>query len=116
MEIKIKETGKIVKLACIDPRTGVNWVRELTADDDCIVWNAEEEIYEADQDTIDWWIKYTSDWEKTQQEIIDLAWELKIPEEDIRSRIADEPCNDYEDHRPTAVRIMQQIREEHLPF
>jgi excisionase family DNA binding protein len=118
MDIKIKETGKVKDLSLIDPRTKIEWTRDLLGNanathDGQFVWDDEAEVWLADQGTYDWWAKYIQDTEATQREVSVLADELDLVAADIELKIAKETGEDYETHRATAIRVLQELRDEY---
>lgn len=120
MNVKIAETGKIETLGIIDSKSGVNWVQDLIGNtgalhDGQFVWSEDDNAYIATQGTFDWWAKYISDSNSTDEEVAELAGKLGISESVILDRIADHMAgvNDYEDHRKAAIAAMSEIKEEY---
>lgn len=117
MDITIRETGDVKILSIIDPRSGTNWIADLIgnagATGDGQFVDDGNGGYIADQGTYDWWEQYIYDSNATDDEAKALASELGISYGDVMDCIAHETSNDYEDHRNTALRVMQALRDEH---
>ena len=62
MNIYTTDTGETITL--VYAPTGCDCLRDISADDDCIKYNADEERYEADTTAIEWW----ADWVARSQE------------------------------------------------
>jgi len=117
MEVRIKETGEVVSLQCIDPRTGVDWMPDLIGNsggfaDDQFDYDNDAGVFVADQWTVEWWQEYAMQWEEIQQKIVDLSCRFEIDEETIRDRLADACGPDYEDHYRIAVTVLSEIESE----
>lgn len=54
MDIKIIETGEIMELTIIDPKSGCDWTSDLTGNDEDIKFD-EDGNRICDQKTFDWW-------------------------------------------------------------
>jgi len=118
MDVKIKETGKIESLGIIDRSSGVNWVTDLIGNtgalsDGQFAWSEEDNAYITDQDTYDWWAEYISDTEQTESDVTETAEKLGIDESVIWERIHNDVGNDYDDHRSSALRAIEEIKEEY---
>jgi len=122
MNIIITETNERTDLTIISDN-GVNWVADLIGNtgalrDGQFVWSEEENAYIASQHTYDWWARYISDSEATDDEAEALAAKLGIDEGDVRERIAEYSARwgndaDYESHRRDAVAAMRELEGEY---
>lgn len=118
MNIKIAESGQHEVLRITD-ETGVNWVQDLIGNtgalhDGQFTWSDENDAYLTNQATYDWWAKYIAGCNATDAEIDTLASELDISANIIWRRIQEATNDhDYDSHRPTALNVMAQIREEY---
>jgi hypothetical protein len=117
MNVKITETGKI-ELLSIRDKNGIDWTNDLIGNtgafsDGLLVWSEEDDAYEANQETFDWWSEYISGYEATETEIEELASKLNIDPWIIRERIGKAQDTDYEYHRGCAITAMQEIEEEY---
>lgn len=116
MNIIIRETGEREQLA-IYTHSGINWVQDLIGNagalsDGQFVWDDERSAYLCDQDTYDWWAQYICALEQTDIEVGELADELNLDPTIVMERVGAYQDNDYEQHRPAAVRAMQELRDE----
>jgi len=72
-KIKIKETGEIEEILCVDPRSGIDWSMDLLGycndfdgyDDDLDCYIMSEENY-------DWWNNYANEYQKADFAITEL--------------------------------------------
>lgn len=117
MKITIKGTGK-TKFLNIYDRNNTDWTRDLIGNvggfsDGQFKYDSETDSYFASQSVYDWWEKYIIDNNRTESDIMLLAEELRIDEDIIRDRIADNTGNDYNDHRREAIFAMDEIRKEY---
>jgi len=119
MNTKIIETGEIKTLSIRDER-GIDWTNDLIGNtgamqDGQFTWSEQDNAYLVSQDTYDWWAQYIADTEQTDADIVELADKYDIQVSDIKDRIAVEMdgINDYDDHRATAVRAMEDIENEY---
>ena len=59
MEIRIVESGELLQITLVDPKTGCDWFRDCgVMDCDDIRYNVETEEYEATQEAFEWWSDY----------------------------------------------------------
>ena len=54
MKIRIKETKEVTELTLRD-KNGIDYFGDLSANDDNITYNREDDVYECDSDTYDFW-------------------------------------------------------------
>lgn len=118
MNVKINNTNIIVSLTATDPDTGIEWTQDMIGNtgamnDGQFVWSEEDNAYLADQETYDWWDRYITQYNRTCDEVQELASEFGIDESIIYDRIADMTNHhDYETHRRSALLAMHDIRAE----
>jgi len=56
MKIRILETGEIEELSLIDPKSGVDWIRDLMGNHDAVpLIDEKTDEYCMDQENFDWW-------------------------------------------------------------
>lgn len=117
MDVKIIETGKVVKLEIRD-ENNIDWSSDLIGNsgatiDGQFVFDREEEIYLASAETVEWWQNYIRETNATDDDVRKLAQELNISESDIRERISENTDGDYNYHRRQAQQAMAELREEY---
>ena len=65
MEIKIIETGKMVNLNIIDPRSGCNWINDLMGNHgELPPYDEDNNYYIMSQDDYNWWHDLTTAYQK----------------------------------------------------
>lgn len=118
MDVRIRETGKLVDLSIRDPYSGTDCTQDMIGNagaltDGQFVWDDDADVWRADEDTVNWWAQYISDTEQTWREATELADELGVSVADITERIDKgmQAPNDYETHRRDAVRVLAEIKQ-----
>jgi hypothetical protein len=92
--------------------TGCDCLRDLSADDTNIKYNADEERYEADSETIAWW----ADWIKAAEgaDAVVEALGAEINADDVEAaRIAACDGQEMGDHAKCIKRAMSELATEH---
>lgn len=93
MKIYNTETGDTVELTYAP--NGWDCLSDLTASDNCIVYNEEEERYEADGSAIEWWEQWIEAQEETDKIIAALKEEIDPVE--VWEVVNNSGCCDMED-------------------
>jgi hypothetical protein len=99
MKIFITETKEFKTLTI--KSNGVEWTGDLLGNHD-VKFNADAEAYEMTQEDFNWWSEYIESRKADEQEVTELAEELKIAESEIWDRIqADFGCDLGDEHMIT---------------
>lgn len=110
MKIYNTDTAETIDLTYAP--TGCDCLRDLSADDDGIKYNADEERYEADSETIDWW----SDWITATKEADAIVEALKdeVESDEVEAALLS-ACDGQEmgDHAKCIKRAMTELAGEH---
>lgn len=112
MKIMIIETGRIEILSIVD-KNGIEWTRDcVTAAD---FWNSKTEQHEMSQNDFDWWKEYIENHDNDEEEILTLAEELNIDEQEINDKImiALQHENDLGDEHQIKQNVFEELREEY---
>ena len=91
MQIKIKETGKIVVLSLLDRKSGQNWIKDLLGNHNADCTYDDDGLCIMDQETYDWWARVVS-WLDDADEALDNLLSLDLTNEEreeYMSRIHD---------------------------
>ena len=80
--------GKEKKLVITDPKTGCDWTEDCMEGSGDLSWNNDEDRFEMDQDTYDWW----SDYLDRRQVIEEKIYEL---DDDIKEKVQNEINETY---------------------
>lgn len=118
MLVKIKETGEIKELRIVSEETGIEWTTDFIGNygalkDGQFSWNDEEEIYESNQATYDWWFDVIENYTETYTIMAEYLSGIEDPEESdyARSEIQD-ACNcDLEDIPGAIISKINELRE-----
>lgn len=78
MKVLIKETGVKEELRLVDPKTGVDFVKDFVGNHGAFVDGqftrvTESDAYECDQDTFDWWEQVIADHQALEYRIQELS-------------------------------------------
>lgn len=117
MKVKINETGEIKELNVID-KNGINWIYDLMGNvseltNGQFVQVGDDDLYEADQDSYDWWVKYIEGMQATEDEVAELVEEYDLDKDEVQDRIdAAIGGTDMEGERRAAKMELAEIREE----
>jgi hypothetical protein len=110
MNIYNTDTGATVTLTYAP--TGCDCLRDISADDSNIRYNADEERYEADSDTIAWWASWIEATEEA--DAIVAALKEEVDGEEVESaRIAACDGQEMADHAACIKRAIIDLASEH---
>lgn len=79
--IKIKETGELKELG-IYTEDGIDWTNDFIGNSDGfsetggIIWNEEDDVYEATQDNYEWWENVITAYADAEEKVNDYKAEL----------------------------------------
>lgn len=108
MKARIHETQEIKDLELIDPRTGVdNIVDFINYGIGDITYNGEEEIYECDKETYDWWANRIAE----EQQLLDIVYDLqqRTSYEIINEIVEKAQGGDFETDAAYALQALDEI-------
>lgn len=109
MKIKIKETGKIESLKIISEETGIEWTNDFIGNygaltDGQFTWNNEEDIYETDQVTYDWWFDIIERYTEADAIMTEFLAGIEDPDDSDNARRAiEDACNCDLEYIPDAI-------------
>ena len=117
MKVIINETNEIRDLiATMSDNVKIDWARELTAVDDEIKYDYDEEAYRMSQETYDFWVEYINNMESDTETLNELCEIYDSAEVD---EIIDDEMwgdNDYSMHHARYQAAFKRIREELTPI
>lgn len=125
MEIIDKATGVAYNIDNYDGEIGApDYMRDVSADDDNIRYNSETGCYEADMETIQWWLDYVDGMrDMTDKYEGVLAALTDLPEDDIdvadyymslADAISQAQGCDYEQHADVSLMAIEDWIKEHV--
>jgi hypothetical protein len=121
MNVKIKETGKVESLSIIDPKNGVNWINDFIGNygalsDGQFSWNNEEDVFEADQATYDWWYNVIKAYINADEVYREYLESLEDEyDKDYVIRAVSDACNcDLEDQPAAIIATIEDFKEKQV--
>ena len=109
MNVFIKETKQIKTLSIIDPKTGVDWIRDFIGNHENgqFTYDDELDVFICDQENFNWWEKVVDDNQTLaykKQELIE-----KYGYDAIYKAIDGEGCVDLEDYASCINQVLDEV-------
>lgn len=113
MEIIINETGEQVELRIYDDND-IDYFAELASGDRCLVWDAEEEVYRADADTVQWWRDRINDIYAVETRADEIAYNLDTTKHRVMVCIEEAMLDLDEYYKASAIELLDNLTEDDL--
>ena len=109
MDIKIIETGELVELTLIDPKTGLCWINDLMGNSDELPdYDDEENAYPMTQVDLGWWKELTEAYQAADNRKNELLNDLTGDKYDVAFAAFEAINGDLEDY----PRFLDQVCDE----
>ena len=103
MDIRIRETGKVVSLHLFDDN-GIDYVQDYignaggfgTRDEGDIVWDDDNDEYVTDQDNATWWANHLNEYRQGELLIAEAAEDLGLGVGEINTYVSVATCGDID--------------------
>ena len=128
MKITDKATGTVYTISNWDGQPGdVNYMQHVIGNTGSvgITYNDDTDVYEADMDTIQWWLDYVKgmrDMTQLRDDTLDAIDELEIDDAkkaemkaSLRAAIADSACGDMADEPSHGIGAIEEWVEANMP-
>lgn len=108
MDIIINETGESVTLRVLDDNN-IDYFGDLSAGDQCIVYDRDAEVYRADRDTVEWWQARVNDIYAVEQHADMVAHRLGTTRRHVLNSVAEAGDALDESYRQRVIRALDTL-------